>query len=94
MSDRKRITPLAALAAAGVLASSCASMDPNDPLFWEGVSLGADLIALAIIMESDCYTEVSAYGYSRRVCGPYRAAPPRRHGHGRPAHPGPHRPPR
>ena len=69
---------VAALAAAGLLTSSCASMDPNDPLFWEGVSLAADLAALAIIMESDCYTEVTAYGYSRRVCGPYRAAPPHR----------------
>lgn len=88
MFKRKSLAPLAAIAAAGVLGSACASMDPNDPLFWEGVSLAADLTALAILMESDCYTEVTAYGYSRRVCGPYRAAPPRRHGHGhgRPPH--------
>lgn len=77
---RARTRTAAAVAAAALLTTACASSDPfGDPLFWEGVSLAADLTALAIIMDSDCYTRIDSYGYAHRVCR--TPAPP------------PHRPP-
>ncbi|MFW2342369.1 hypothetical protein [Brevundimonas sp.] len=73
----------AALAVAGLLVSACATDDPlSDPLFWQGVSIGADLVALALILDSDCYTRIDAWGYPYQVCyddRDYRDRPQRPH---------------
>lgn len=101
MSDRRftapapkppvRKGPAAALAAAGLLVSACATDDPlSDPLFWHGVALTADLVALALILDSDCYTRIDAWGYPYQICGvrpdhrphpPHRPHKPRRPNH-------------
>lgn len=78
----------AALAAGGLLVSACASDDLlSDPLFWQGVSIGADLVALALILDSDCYTRIDPWGYPYQVCYDDRDDRPRPH----PPH-RPHRP--
>lgn len=85
-APRRPDAAVAVIAAAGLMTAACASDDVmSDPLFWEGVSMAADLTALVLILDSDCYTRVDGYGYSKRICRSY--APPPRH---RP-HP-PHRP--
>ena len=80
----------AALAACGLLVSACATDDPpSDPLFWPGVSIGADLVALALILDSDCYTRIDAWGYPHQVCyddRDYRDRPHRPHRPHRPRH--------
>lgn len=82
----------AALAAFGLLASACASDDPlSDPLFWQGVSIGADLVALALILNSDCYTRIDAWGYPYQVCYDDRDYRERPHPPHRPHRPHPPR---
>lgn len=78
----------AALAAGGLLASACASDDLlSDPLFWQGVSIGADLVALALILDSDCYTRIDPWGYPYQVCYDDRDDRPRPHPPHRPHKP-------
>ena len=60
------------------------------PEFWQGVSIGADLVALALILDSDCYTRIDAWGYPYQVCyddRDYRDRPQRPHRPHRPRHP-------
>lgn len=78
----------AALAAFGLLASACATDDPlSDPLFWHGVSIAADLVALALILDSDCYTRIDAWGYPYQICHDDRDPRPRPHPPHRPHKP-------
>lgn len=82
-----RFKAAAALAACGLLMSACATDDPlSDPLFWQGVSIGADLVALALILDSDCDTRIDAWGYPYQVCYGDRDYRDRPHRPNRPHH--------
>ncbi|HEV2081880.1 MAG TPA: hypothetical protein VGR32_05420 [Brevundimonas sp.] len=64
---RRPARPVAALAMAASL-SACAHEPFDDPLFWHGVALGAELVAVAVALEQDCWTRYDRRGYAHRVC--------------------------
>jgi hypothetical protein len=79
--NRRIARPVAALAAAASL-SACAHEPFDDPLFWHGVALGAELVAVAVALEDDCWTRHDRYGRAYTVCD---GAPPPHRPH-RPQH--------
>jgi len=79
---RRIARPVAALAVAASL-SACAHAPFDDPMFWHGVALGAEVVALAVALEDDCRTRYDHYGYAYTVCDDDLPPPPRPH---RPRH--------
>jgi hypothetical protein len=64
----RRARTAAAVAAAGLMTSACAS----DPLFWEALSLAAD-VAIYDAMLDNCSWYTTEYGSTYQVCGDRRA---------------------
>jgi hypothetical protein len=82
---RRIARPVAALAVAASL-SACAHEPFDDPMFWHGVALGAEVVALAVALEDDCWTRYDRHGYAYTVCDDDLPPPPRPHRPHRPRH--------
>jgi len=54
-------------------------------MFWHGVALGAEVVALAVALEDDCWTRYDRHGYAYTVCDD-DLPPPRPHRPHRPRH--------
>ena len=81
---RRIARPVAALAVAASL-SACAHAPFDDPMFWHGVALGAEVVALAVALDDDCWTRYDRHGYAYTVCDD-DLPPPRPHRPQRPRH--------
>ncbi|MBU1324769.1 MAG: hypothetical protein KJ676_05965 [Alphaproteobacteria bacterium] len=72
---RRLARPVAALAVAASL-SACAHEPFDDPLFWHAVALGAEVAALAVALDDDCWTRYDRHGYAYTVCDDDLPPPP------------------
>lgn len=90
---RRRARPAAPLAAASLSAglAACAHEPFDDPMFWHAVALGAEVAALAVALDDDCWTRHDRYGRAYTVCDDLPPPRPRRQGIVRPGAPPPGR---